>query len=232
MKFLIIVPAYNEEKNLPELLGELKQLYPQIPVLVVNDGSRDRTAQTAREHGALVVSHVFNQGYGVGLETGYLYALSHGYEAVAQMDADLQHDPKSLGPMLEKFQTENLDLLIGSRFISNEGYKVPWGRVLVIRFLSVLTWMCTHKWITDPTSGYQILSRRVLEALESNLPPDFPDADVLTGLTLQGFKIGETPVVMRERKVGFPQVRGLRALYYLYKLPLSIFLAYWRKGVK
>jgi len=231
MKFLIIIPAYNEAKNLPELLEELKRLYPSVPVLVVDDGSRDLTPQIAREHGALTVSHISNLGYGGGLETGYLYALSHGYDAVAQMDADLQHDPKSLGPMLEKFSAEDLDLLIGSRFISNEGYKVPTGRKMVIRFLSILTWMCTHKWITDPTSGYQILSSRVLKVLVGNLPPDFPDADVLTGLTLSGFKIGETPVVMRERKVGFPQVRGLRALYYLYKLPLSIFLAFWRRGM-
>jgi len=231
VKLLIIIPAYNEEENLPELLSELKKLYPEIPVLIVNDGSQDKTEQIARQYGAKVVTHIQNLGYGSALETGYLYALQHGYQAVAQMDADLQHDPASLKDMLEIFNQGHYDLLIGSRFKGKQGYRVPTGRKMVIRFLSALTWVFTRRWITDPTSGYQILSCRVIKKLAGNLPSDFPDADVLTGLTLAGVKIGETPVIMRERAKGFPQVRGLRALYYLYKLPLSIFIAYLRRGV-
>jgi len=231
VRVLLLIPAFNEEENLPILLSELKKILPDLPILVVDDGSVDRTAEVARENGVQVLSHPYNLGYGAALETGYLYALKKGFDVVAQLDADLQHNPESLPRMLSVFSQENLDLLIGSRFLSRESYRVPLGRRMVIGFLSFLTWVFTGRWITDPTSGYQVLSNRVLKVLVGNLPSDFPDADVLTGLTLAGFKIGETPALMRERKKGVPQVRGLRALYYLYKLPLSMFLAFLRRGM-
>ena len=231
MKLLVIIPAHNESENLPELIAQLNQLVPESKIIVVDDGSTDNTITVARQLGAEVISHPYNLGYGAALETGYLYALEHDYDAVAQLDADLQHSPQNLPQMMKVFTENSLDLLIGSRFLSPDSYRVPLGRRMVIGFLSFLTWIFTGRWITDPTSGYQMLSRRVLKVLEGNLPSDFPDADVLTGLALAGFKISETSVVMRERKVGQPQVRGFRALYYLYKLPLSMFLAFLRRGM-
>lgn len=231
MKVLILIPAYNEEENIAQLLTTLSGLLPGTRVLVVDDGSSDNTARVAKKNHTIVLSHPFNLGYGAALETGYLYALKNGYDVVAQLDSDLQHDPENLPGMLKFFSENSYDLLIGSRFLSRESYRVPLGRRMVIGMLSLLTLLFTGKWITDPTSGYQILSHRVLKVLAGNLPSDFPDADVLTGLSLQGFKIGETGVLMRERAKGTPQVRGLRALYYLYKLPLSMFLSFLRRGM-
>ena len=158
---LLVIPAYNERRSIGAVVDRVHATGLDLDVLVVNDGSRDETAEIARAHGAIVVSHPFNLGYGAALQTGYKYALRHGYDFVVQMDADGQHDPAYVPKLLEPVRAGEADVVIGSRFIEASGYEMGGARTVGRKFFQrVLVW-CGGPRIADPTSGLQALSRPV-----------------------------------------------------------------------
>ncbi len=226
-KALLIIPAYNEEKNLPKLLEKIKEKYPDLDVLVVDDGSSDRTRQVASGHQVRVVSHPFNLGYGVAVQTGYKYALEHGYRYVVQMDADGQHEVEDLGALLQPVKAGVCDLALGSRFLGAGKYRPPLSRALGIRFFGAIGSKILGQTLTDPTSGFQAMNQRVLKVyVGRHYPDDYPDADTLVMLHFYGLKIQEVPVRMYA-KPGASMHKGLwRPLYYMAKMCLSLLITY------
>ena len=226
----MLIPAFNEEEKIAAVVQGVKREVPETIVLVVNDGSSDQTESRARAAGAKVLSHPFNMGYGVTLQTGYKYALKYGFGYVLQMDGDGQHDPRYLPTLLQEVREGRADAVIGSRFLGEGGYQAAWTRragIYLFRF--VATCLCGQT-ITDPTSGYQALSRRAVEfCARDSFPGDYPDADVLVMMHRAGLRIREVPVRMHPNEQGKSMHSGLKPLYYIYKMCLSITLNLVRK---
>jgi glycosyltransferase involved in cell wall biosynthesis len=224
-KILIVIPALNEEEKIQAVVQGIQREMPGAVVLVVNDGSRDQTEDRARAMGARVLTHPFNMGYGVSLQTGYKYALKYGFDFVLQMDGDGQHDPRYLPVLLREVREGGVDVVIGSRFLGEGDYRPARLRqmgICLFRFLA--SCLCGQK-ITDPTSGYQALSRRAVEfCVRDSFPADYPDADVLVMMHRAGLRLREVPVRMHPNAKGRSMHSGLKPLYYIYKMCLSIAL--------
>jgi glycosyltransferase involved in cell wall biosynthesis len=229
-KILIVIPAFNEEEKIPAVVRGIRQEMPEAVVLVMNDGSRDQTEARARASGARVLTHPFNMGYGVTLQTGYKYALRYGFDFVLQMDGDGQHDPRYLSILLREIREGGADVVIGSRFLGEGSYRADWARQVGISlFRLVASSLCGQK-ITDPTSGYQALNRRAVEfCTRDSFPGDYPDADVLVMMHRAGLRLREVPVRMHPNAQGRSMHSGLKPLYYIYKMCLSIVLNLLRR---
>jgi glycosyltransferase involved in cell wall biosynthesis len=229
-KILIIIPAFNEEARIGEVILRVREVVPDYDVLVINDGSRDDTAQVARDAGAIVVSHPFNLGYGVAIQTGYKYALSKGYEFAVQMDGDGQHDTAFIQHLLAPVLADETDFALGSRFLGAESYAPPLARRLGMALFRWLISALIGTRITDSTSGYQAFNRRVLRFFTTEVfPCDYPDADMLLTLHRANFRIMEVPVRMHANVSGKSMHAGWKPLYYIFKMLLSIFVTLLRE---
>jgi glycosyltransferase involved in cell wall biosynthesis len=236
-KTLIIIPAYDEEKNIGSVVQRVKDCLPEAEVLTVDDGSSDQTRWKAMEAGAKVLSHPFNLGYGAALQTGYRYALRKGYGELVQIDGDGQHDPSFIPQLLAVIRNGEADIAIGSRFlitpaVKSEGqpYRPPFMRLLGMKFFGAISSLLIQQKVTDPTSGYQAMNRRVLEWVSSDqFPCDYPDADVIIMLHRAGFRIREVAVQMFENRDKKSMHSGWKPLYYVFKMFLSILVTLMRK---
>ena len=228
MDTLIIIPAYNEEANIASVIKGIWKVNPNIDILVIDDASSDQTAQVASKAGAIVVSHVLNTGYGGALQTGYRYAAANGYRILVQIDGDGQHDPGFIPKMVALVKSKKADLVIGSRFLEKGlSYKVPISRRFGMKLFQSIIYILTRQNISDPTSGYQAMSRDVFRffAQGNIFPSDYPDADVIVLLISLGFKITEIPVVMYENATGKSMHSGFKPIFYVIKMLLSLFIA-------
>lgn len=235
-KLLIIIPAYNEEKNIGELLDKLKT--PDIAniadVLVMDDASKDKTRNIVLEKDLEVVTHIFNLGYGSGLQVGYKYAISNGYDYIIQMDADGQHDVCNVLSIYEKLTTADEkgkypDIVIGSRFLEgSQTFPISAVKKLAISIFRLLIRMGTGQKIKDPTSGLQGLSRRAIEfyAGYNHFDDKYPDANMIMQMILLGFRVIEIPSVMHTRVEGVSMHSGLRPIIYMLRMMFSI-IAVW-----
>ena len=229
-KTLILIPAYNEEGSIARVIKNIKKECGKVDILVINDGSRDKTVEVAQKIGAIVVSHIFNMGYGVSLQTGYKYAVEHNYEFIIQMDADGQHDVCNIGTIYDKLTHGKYpyDIVIGSRFIGERhqsSMKVGIAKKVAIGFFNMAIKLVTRKKFTDPTSGLQGLSRRAFTAysLYDNFDTNYPDANIITKMLLNGYRLREVPAVMHERKSGVSMHSGLRKnIAYMFTVTLNI----------
>ena len=223
-KTLILIPACNEQGRIGAVLGAIRARRLDADLLVVDDGSHDATAAEASRHGAFTVRHPFNLGYGAALHTGYLHARRQGYAQVVQMDADGQHDPVSLEALLQALES-GADVVVGSRYLTGAPPKTSLARRVGSHLFARIVTLWTGVRITDPTSGYQALSRKALDVVAGDaFPEDYPDADVLITLHRAGLRLVEIPVVMHEREGGVSMHRGGRAAYYAYKMFLTLAL--------
>lgn len=228
---LIIIPAHNEEGRIGRVIKKIKDVSLGFDILVVDDGSADGTRNEAIDNGAEVISLPFNLGYGSALETGYEYAHNEGYNYVAQMDADGQHEPKCINDLLDVVKKDEADIVIGSRFLGKNDYKASVVRRIGMVIFAKLTSFLTGKKFTDSTSGFQAMNQRVLEFFINGFyPSDYPDADVLIILNNAGFRIAEIPVIMYSSQGKKSMHRGLiKPFYYIFKMFLSIGMIYLRK---
>lgn len=215
---LAVIPAHNEEQNLPAVLGELRAAQPDFDVVVIDDGSHDRSGEVARGLGAFVVRHERNQGYGAALTSGYRYAVEHQYDVVVRMDADGQHDPARIASLVTVLETHGPDVVIGSRMIEEPGYELPLPRLMGIHAFGLLGRALTGLPITDPTSGFAAMNRRAARFLADNTPYDFPDLNVRVALHRAGLRVMETPVRMRSRLAGESMLSGTTTLKYVPKV--------------
>jgi len=230
-KIIVIIPAFNEAPRIASVVHGIRQILPQATVLVIDDGSQDDTSDVARGAGALAIRHVFNMGYGVALQTGYKYAYIEGFDVIAQMDGDGQHDSQWLPVLLEERNKRNVDMALGSRFLAAMRNDIPLLRRLGIEFFSKLSQILTGYRIYDVTSGFQVFHRRVLDYFISPLfPTDYPDADLLILLNRYGYSIAEIPVWMKPSPPGKKSMHeGFKIFYYIYKMSLSVILAAFGK---
>lgn len=223
---ILIIPAYNEAENLPSVLpGVVEQLGSKYEVVVIDDGSRDATTEVAERHSVHVVRHPFNLGYGAALQTGYKYALQAGAQLLVQMDADGQHDPAQVGVISDPVERGELDLVVGSRFLEPTNYEMDIVKRVgksVFRKMALMSGLR----LTDPTSGFQAMNRAVLELYASDFyPQDYPDVDVLLTAHRHGLRVGERTVTMSKGLRESSLHGGLLAVYYTYKMMLSIWAA-------
>lgn len=228
-RLLVVMPAYDEGGRIG---GVVRMVRGQVAadVLVVDDGSRDSTGEEARAAGAIVATHAVNLGYGAALQTGYRYALRSGFDAVLQMDADGQHDPSSIRELLLAIDAGG-DVVVGSRFLHGGSYRPPLlRRIGMLLFGRIASFYCGMK-LTDPTSGYQALSRRALAFYaHERYPHDYPDADVLSMVARSGLRLVEVPVRMLSSPEGKSMHGGLvKPLYYVFRMSLALALVPLRK---
>ena len=222
-RLLVLIPAFNEANHLPGVIAGIRRILPAADLLVVDDGSADGTSGIARASGAQVVTHPWNMGYGVAIQTGYKYALANGYDLLAQIDADGQHDPRDIPVLLEALQTGSCDFVLGSRFLGGDSYRPPPVRRAGMLIFSALVRLLTGERITDSTSGFQAFNAGVIAFLTGDhFPCDYPDADLLLILHRAGFRIAERPVRMYASADGRSMHSGFRPLYYIFKMFLSI----------
>ncbi len=226
---LVIVPALDEGESLPRTLDELERAHPGAHVLVVDDGSRDGTADVARARGVPVLRHAVNLGVGAALQTGFRYAVERGYAVGVQLDADGQHDPRYLGPLVAPVRAGQCDVAIGSRYVARTGYRAPLARRLGMMLFSGLVRVTLGQRIADTTSGFRAYGRAVMEVCQHDFPKDFPDAPLLMDLARRGFRCLEVPVEMRDRQAGRSFYTLGKSLYYPYKNMLASLMVLLRR---
>jgi glycosyltransferase involved in cell wall biosynthesis len=225
VKIIVLIPAYNEGARIAEVVRNVHSVVPDYDILVVNDGSKDNTAAAAEAAGATVVSHPFNMGYGVAIQTGYKYAYAKGYDFLAQIDGDGQHDPAYIPGLLDPVIAGKTDFAIGSRFLEVESYEPSLARRTGMALFRKMVSCVIGARITDSTSGYQAFNREVIRFFTTEVfPCDYPDADMLITLHLAGFRIMELPVRMYSNVSGKSMHSGLKPFYYMFKMFLSIFV--------
>lgn len=225
-KLLVIIPAYNEGLNIGNVIKDLQENVPYADILVINDSSRDNTVQVLKESGTTYLNTPYNLGYAGVLQTGFKYAVRSGYQFAAQFDGDGQHMASELDRMYQTAIHNKSDIVIGSRFLTKSGYKHPFMRKLGTLFFRITIRIISGKTISDPTSGLQILSKRVYtQYSEMNNYPEYPDANLITEMLFQGYSITEIPVSMRERKFGESMHSGIyKPLAYMIKMAYSLLL--------
>jgi glycosyltransferase involved in cell wall biosynthesis len=226
MNVVLVIPAFNEAPNIGPVIEEIRSVEPGLEILVVDDGSQDNTGSVAEDAGAKVLKLPFNLGYGAALQTGISYAVETGYDACILMDADGQHDPRWLAQLIQPVAAGEADLALGSRFLGDVRYRLPLARRTGIRLFSGLASLMIRQRITDPTSGFQAISRDLMKFFAGdNYPPDFPDADTIIRAHFAGYRIKEVPVSVRRRLSGESMHGTLSVIYYVYKMTLSMFIA-------
>ena len=219
---LIAIPAWNEAASIADVINKVREHRSDVDILVVDDGSQDSTATLARQVGATVVSLPFNVGVGGAMRTAFLYAQRHGYRALAQVDADGQHDPGDLDRILEGL--DSADIVVGTRFHSNSMYFVGgprrWAMVLLSKALSRMN----RGTISDPTSGFRSAGPRAIDLFVAEYPADYL-GDTVGSLAIairQGMVVHEAPVTMYFRQTGRPSKNALWSAMYLGRATLAI----------
>lgn len=229
---IIIIPAYNEEKRIAAVVAGVRIFAPDAEIVVINDCSTDNTAAVVSQTGATLISHPFNMGYGAAIQTGYKYARNGGYDLLLQLDADGQHDPSCIPDLLAPVIAGTADIAIGSRFLGSS-YQPPLARRLGMALFRRIVAVATGSKVTDTTSGFQAFNRDVFEFFCTDLfPVDYPDADMLIMLHRSGFRMTEVPVRMFENSEGKSIHSGIKPLYYMFKMLLSIGVTLMRERGK
>lgn len=231
---LVLIPAFNEEDRIGPVISGIKKIVPSAEIIVVDDGSRDDTALVSREAGAMVISHPFNLGVGSALQTGYKYAEQKGFSTLVQLDGDGQHDPAQIPLLLSTLEATKADLVIGSRFLTDNFRTMSIPRQIGVRLFAWLLSVLIRERMTDPTSGFRAMTKRVLKFCTRDVYAfDYPDANFLLTLHRSGFKLTEVPIEVKPRIGGISQHGGLKPMFYFAKMFLSIFVILLReKSVK
>jgi glycosyltransferase involved in cell wall biosynthesis len=230
---LVIVPAWNEEKSVGFVVSDLTRVLPYADVLVVNDGSTDRTSDVARAAGAIVLDLPVNLGVGGAMRAGYKYAYRQGYARTVQHDADGQHDPLAIEPLLAAMDQANADIMIGARFAGVGGYVVRGPRKWSMKLLSVVLSRVARTRLTDATSGFKACNRSAIRLFSSNYPAEYL-GDTVESIVIgarAGLSIRQVGVSMRQRTTGRPSHGPMRAGVFLLRAILALIIALTRPVV-
>lgn len=221
-KVLVIIPCYNESENLQKVVTRLQAAAPAVDYIIVNDCSTDDSAAVCRRLGYRYLDLPVNLGIGGGVQCGYQYAVENGYDITVQMDGDGQHDPAYLEALLAPVAAGQLDMAIGSRFISKEGFQTSFMRRLGIRLISGTIRLLTGARVRDVTSGFRACGPQLTAFFARQYAQDYPEPEAIVSAVLEGYRVGEVPVVMQERMGGVSSINMLRSAYYMIKVPLAL----------
>jgi glycosyltransferase involved in cell wall biosynthesis len=224
MKTVVIIPALNEELSIGGVIDDIRDHLPDADIVVIDDGSRDSTAEVVRGKGVPVLSLPFNLGIGAAMQTGFKYAELNGYDVAVQFDGDGQHRGDQFQVILKPLLDGNADITVGSRFINKGVYEAEMTRVIGIGMLSSIISLLIGQKITDPTSGFRAVNRKVIEFYCKHYPDDYPEPEALVLLHRAGFRVAEVPVLMRKRLLGNSSITIIRALYYMIKVILAVMI--------
>jgi glycosyltransferase involved in cell wall biosynthesis len=230
LRRVAIVPAYNEEESVGGVIDEIRGFDPDFEVVVVDDGSLDRTAEVAAAKGARVLRLPFNLGIGSAVQTGFRFAFENGYELAVRVDGDGQHDAAQLAALVEPLLADETDIAVGSRFAADAGYRSSRSRRMGIRILAGAVSALVRQRVTDPTSGFQALNRHAIALFAADYPHDYPEAEATVMLAKHRLRWCEVPVEMRERQAGQSSIGALAAVYYMVKVLIAIFIALFRRN--
>lgn len=227
-RVLIIIPCYNEAENIPGLFAELKAM--QIPgysltPLFINDASTDTTREILEQHKALHLSNPVNLGIGGTVQLGFIYACRKHFDIAVQLDGDGQHPPAELPGLLNALG-EHADVVIGSRFLQDEGFRSTFARRMGIGFFYRLNKLLMGIAVKDSTSGYRAYNRRAFTELAAYYPDEYPEPEAITWLASKKMRILEVPVSMQERAGGVSSIRRFHTLYYMAKVSSNILFLY------
>jgi glycosyltransferase involved in cell wall biosynthesis len=221
---LVIIPAYNEARSLPGVLREVRAAAPDFDVLVVSDGSADKTPAIARSEGCAVLDLCFNLGVGGAVQAGFKYAIEGGYDVAVQVDGDGQHPADQIEALSRPILEADYDMVVGSRYLTPNRYEGGRLRRLGNAVLSRMCSLLSRQRVTDSTSGFRAYGARALAYLAHRYPTDYPEPESIVLLARRGMRIKEVPVKMRERQYGRSSITGVRPLYYMTKVGLALVL--------
>ncbi|HEY2073935.1 MAG TPA: glycosyltransferase family 2 protein [Gaiellaceae bacterium] len=232
LRRVAIVPALDEELTIPGVIDELRAFDPGMDVVVVDDGSVDRTAAVAAAKGARVLRLPFNLGIGGAVQTGFRFAFENGYDIAVRVDGDGQHDPSELARVIEPVLRGTADIAVGSRFAGDaNGYRSSRTRRIGIRILATVVSRIVGQRVTDTTSGFQALNRQGIALFARDYPHDYPEVEATVMVFRHRLRLVEVPVSMRERGGGRSSITTLRSIYYMVKVLLAIFVGLFRRNV-
>ena len=232
-KVLIVIPCYNEEAALPQLLNELISLklpdHYALSILAINDCSKDKTVEVARNYDIKILDLPNNLGIGGAVQSGLRYAKMNNFDIAIQLDGDGQHPPSEIIKLLNANSEFKADIVIGSRFLNNEGFQSSSIRRMGIKYFYYLNQLLTGNNIYDSTSGFRLLSSNAIAIAAENYPDDYPEPESLVIFSKAGLKIKEVPVVMSHRLGGKSSIGNFSSIYYCIKVTMSMFFSFIRK---
>jgi glycosyltransferase involved in cell wall biosynthesis len=220
---LLIVPAYNESAAIAGVVREVRGLLPELPVLVIDDCSKDATVTEARGAGARVLPLPCHLGLGGCVQAGYRLAFELGYESVVRIDGDGQHDPRDIPRLLETLRRTGCDMVIGARSAEST-YRTPWLRRMGIAFFKALLRPILGRRVSDPTSGFVAVNRKALEVFSRSFPLEYPEIEALVVLQRRAFRFEEVECRMRPRAGGQSSITPVRSFYFVVHVLLGVFI--------
>jgi glycosyltransferase involved in cell wall biosynthesis len=227
---LAIIPALNEEESIGQVIEEIRLFEPEFEIVVVDDGSSDRTAAIAAEHGATVLRLPFNLGIGGAVQTGYRYAFEKGFDLAVQIDGDGQHDPRQLPGIVTPVLAGEADLVIGSRFALPSGYRAAFIRRFGMLFFARLISAVVGQRLSDTSSSFRAFNRRSLCLFASDYPHGFLETVEATVMAVKhGLRVREVPVTMRHRTTGRSSLTLAVSVYYGFKVLVAVFIGLFRR---
>jgi len=222
-RVVAIVPAYNEEKCVQGVIEDLRK-FKELDVVVINDGSTDGTQEVVEKLGIVVINLPYNLGIGGAVQTGFIYAVKNNYDIAIKFDGDGQHMADQISKLIEPISLNEADMVVGSRYHGQDEYHTPFLRNLGIKLFSFVDSVITRSKITDSTSGFRAYNREVIKFLSETYPQDYPEPESIIILRRNNFRVVEVPVKMRQRIEGKSSITFLRAIYYVVKVALAIFV--------
>jgi glycosyltransferase involved in cell wall biosynthesis len=226
---IAIVPAFNEEQNVSRVIEEIRAFDPGFAIVVVDDGSIDRTGFVAERRGVEVLRLPFNLGIGGAVQTGYQYALDNGFELAVQVDGDGQHNPQEIARLVGPILDDNADMVVGTRFAESGGYRGTRLRRIGIHLFAALVSVMVGQRVTDTTSGFRAVNRKGIRLFASDYPHDYPEVEATVLVARHRLRMVEVPVVMRIRETGSSSITALRSVYYMVKVLLALFIGLFRR---
>jgi glycosyltransferase involved in cell wall biosynthesis len=226
---IAIVPARNEAAAIGAVVGEIRAFDPSLEIVVVDDGSTDRTAALARGAGARVVLLPFNLGIGGAVQTGFQLAQDEGFDLAVRLDGDGQHIAAELAKLLPPIQDGAADIVVGSRFAGESEYQAPFARRMGIRLFARVVSLLTRQRVTDTTSGFQACNRKAIRLFAADYPHDYPEVEATVMVFKHRLRLIEVHVTMRERVAGRSSIAGVWSIYYAIKVLLAVFIALSRR---
>ena len=236
-KVILVIPAYNEEENIlktyKSVMDYNNKNKTDYDVIIINDGSKDKTSSICHENNIPVIDLIHNLGIGGAVQTGYKYAYENDYDIAVQFDGDGQHDVRYVKNIIEPIINKESDMVIGSRFVKNiDTFKCTFSRRIGINIISFFIKLVTRKKIYDTTSGFRAVNKKIIKDFASSYPVEYPEPLTTTEIIRKGYKVSEVSVEMKEREGGVSSIRAWKSAYYMITVVVSIIIIGMRRYKK